>query len=144
MRHSRMRPQLVMPKASLLVAMSTPLTVSVWCVPLSDDLPLPPTCLFARLHAPRIIVWPACAPHCVARMQASGPPATSLALALALAAGPARPARPRLGVACVPSICADFPEPAVRARAFPACPPACGPSRLSLLSGAARFVSLAG
>jgi hypothetical protein len=36
---------------------------------------------------------------------------------------------------------ADFPYPAVRARAFPACPPACSPSRLSLLSGAARSVA---
>jgi hypothetical protein len=78
-------------------------------------------------------------PHCVARMQASWPPATSLALAIALA--PARPALPRLGAACVPSNCADFPEPAVRARAFPACQTACSLSRLSLLSGAARSVS---
>jgi hypothetical protein len=38
---------------------------------------------------------------------------------------------------------ADFPYPAVRARAFPACPTACSPSRLSLLSRAARPVSLA-
>jgi hypothetical protein len=36
------------------------------------------------------------------------------------------------------------PTPAVGARAFPACPTACSPSRLSLLSGAARSVSLAG
>jgi hypothetical protein len=43
------------------------LTASVWSgVPLSVADP-PPTCLFARLHAPRI-VWPACAPHCVARI----------------------------------------------------------------------------
>jgi hypothetical protein len=43
----------------------------------------------------------------------------------------------------VRSVCADFPYPAVRARAFPACPTACRPSRLSSLCGAARPVSLA-
>jgi hypothetical protein len=48
-----------------------------------------------------------------------------------------------VGLETVPSVCADFPYPAVRARAFPAGPPACRPSRLSLLSGAARSVSLA-
>jgi hypothetical protein len=56
--------------------------------------PVSPTCLFARLHAPRI-VWPAFTPQC------------KPALALALAPAPARPARPRLGAGCVPPVCAD-------------------------------------
>jgi hypothetical protein len=63
-------------------------------------------------HASRI-VWPAFTPQCK----------------------PARPARPRLGAVCVPSVCARTGR---RARAFPACTTACSPSRLSLLSGAAR------
>jgi hypothetical protein len=87
-----------------------------------------------------VIVWPACVPHCVARKPA-GRQRPHARLALALAPPPERPARPRLGAGCVPYVCADFPEPAVRARAFPACPTACRPSRLSLLSGAARSVS---
>jgi hypothetical protein len=71
------------------------------------------------------IVWPACRPA-----------ASDLAcVGAALAPAPLRPARPSSGAGCVPSVCADFPEPSVRASAFPACPPACGPSRLSLLSG---------
>ena len=78
-------------------------------------------------HASRV-AWPALTPAC------------KPALALALAPAPEQPARPRLGAGCVRS---DFPYPAVRARAFPACPTACSPSRLSLLSGAARPVSLA-
>ncbi len=90
---------------------------------------------------------PVCSHVCVARMRPAlcGPhasrivwPAFTPALALALAAAPARPVRPRLGAGCVHSVCADYPEPAVRARAFPACPTACSPSCLSLLSGAAR------
>jgi hypothetical protein len=107
------------------------LTVSVWSgVPLSTSpVPFSPsTCQFAHLHAPRIvwpassrIVWPAFTPQC------------KPALALALAPAPARPARPRLGAVCVPSVCARTGR---RARAFPACPTACSPSRLSLLSGA--------
>ncbi len=79
-------------------------------------------------HASRI-VWPAFTPAC------------KPALALALAPAPARPARPRLG-GCVRSV-SRLPYPAVRAGAFPACPTACSPSRLFLLSGAARPVSLA-
>ncbi len=99
--------------------------------------PVSPTCLFARLHAPRI-VWPACVQHCVARIHARmhacvGARACACARA---ACSPARPARP----GCVRS---DFPEPAVRARALPACPTAFSPSSLSLLSGAGRPVSLA-
>jgi hypothetical protein len=74
-------------------------------------------------HASRI-VWPAFTPACTP------------ALALALAPAPERPARPRLAAGCVRS---DFPYPAVRARAFPACPTAFSPPSLSLLSGAARL-----
>jgi hypothetical protein len=117
-----------MPKASLLVAMSTPLTVS-------DDLcrSLPPICLFARLHAP--CLRPACpalrGPH------ASQLAASDLARVGARACACARAAcSPALGRGLCP-FRSDF-QPAVRARAFPACPTACSPSRLSLLSGAAR------
>jgi hypothetical protein len=77
---------LVMPKASLPVAMSTPLTVSVGCVVLS------------------VRTFATCVPHCVARMRPAlcGPHASqpmSRALALALACACARavcsPARGR-------------------------------------------------
>jgi hypothetical protein len=91
--------------------------LSTWLVPFF------PTYLSVRTFA--------CAPHCVARMRpalcgphASQPPATSLVLALALAPAPVRPARPSSGAGCVPSVCADFPESAVRAHAIPACRPA--------------------
>jgi hypothetical protein len=82
---------------------------------------------------------PAWAP--MRRPHASQPLATSRALALALVPAPAQPARPSSGAGCVPSVCADSPEPAVRARAFPAFQTACRPSRLPLLSGAARSVA---
>jgi hypothetical protein len=132
-----------MPKASLPVghghALDRVRVARGAVLPMTCPRSLPPTCLFARLHAPRI-VWPACVPHCVARKPA-GRPRPHARLALALAPPPARPARPRLGEGCVSFVCADFPEPAVRARAFPASQTACRPSRLSLLSGAARPVA---
>jgi hypothetical protein len=104
-----------------------PLSVSVWRIwcPPPHDLSRSPTYLSVRTFA--------CVPHCVARMQATARDPRALALTPA----PARLARPSSGAGSVPSVCVDFPEPAVRARAFPACPTACRPSRLSLLSGAA-------
>jgi hypothetical protein len=84
-----------------------------------------PTCLFARLHAPRI-VWPACKPA-----------ANDFARVGAHACACARAAcSPALGHGQCPFRLRRLP--AVRARALTACQPACRPSRLSLLSGAAR------
>ncbi len=107
------------------------LTVSVWSgvhSSLDRSCSLPPY-LSVRTFA--------CAPH------ASQPAASGLARVGDRDCACARAAcSPELGRGLCP-VCADFPEPAVRARAFPACPTACSPSRLSLLSGAARPVSLA-
>ena len=76
-----------------------PLTVSVWSgVPLSRSLP--PTCLFARLQRPAL-----CSPHASRIVWPAFTPACTPALALALAPAPERPARPRLGAACVRSDC---------------------------------------
>jgi hypothetical protein len=98
------------------------------------------TCVHSHLPVSShvCVVWPACIPHCVARMQASRCRAcwrSRLHL---------RPrgllARAQAQAVHLPS--APIPEPAVRAHAFPAGLPAGRPSRLSLLGGAARLVAL--
>jgi hypothetical protein len=118
-----------MPKASLFVAVSTHLTVSVGCVP---GAVLPMTCPVLSHLPVRTFACVCGILHYVARMQAS-----DLARVGARACADARAAcSPALGRGLRPFRLRR--EPAVRARAFPACPTACSPSRLSLLSGAAR------
>jgi hypothetical protein len=108
--------QLVMPKASLLVAMPTPLTVFEWCVvSLADAVcrSLPPTCPFARLQAPGLC----------------GPPAMSLALALALAPRGLL-ARARARAVSLPSAPTSHTRPSARVPSPPARRPAFLPACL--------------
>ncbi len=119
------------------------MTVSVWSgchCPLDLSRSLPPTCLFARLHASRIMcgphasrnVWPTCKPAAsnLARVGARAHTCACAACSPELGRGMCPFRLPAAGVSWSGTL-----------RAFPACPPACSPSRLSLMSRVVRLVA---